>query len=81
MLASCTCKDLINSDGFGNCKGYRDPNRNYKFACYVVQPSNCTDLVASLTNPGEMSSTQPCYDKRQLLKTKTHDNTSKSANS
>ena len=70
IKASCTCKDLINIGGFGNCKGSKDWNRGNKFTCYVNQPSTCTDLVDSSTNPGEKSSTEPCYESRQLLKVK-----------
>ena len=77
ITASCTCKDLINVGGYGNCKGSRDFNRDNKLTCYVNQPSTCTDLVDSFTNPGEKSSTEPCYQNRQLLKYKELENSNK----
>ena len=58
---SCICKDLINKNGVGNCKGVKPSQFNGDhFACYVIQPSNCTDLKTSGTNPGEKLSAQAC---------------------
>ena len=59
---SCICKDLINSHGVGNCKGRKPtPFQDAHSACYVVQPSNCNDLINSITNPGEQLSAEACY--------------------
>ena len=58
---SCICKDLINKNGVGNCIGVKPSQFNGDhFACYVVQPSNCTDLKKSGTNPGEKLSAKAC---------------------
>ena len=57
----CRCKDLINRHGVGNCTGAKPSQYNHKhFTCYVVQPSNCTDLTDSHTNPGEKLSAEAC---------------------
>ena len=58
---SCICKDLINSHGVGNCEGRKPTPFKESHACYVVQPSNCNDLVNSTTNPGEQLSAEACY--------------------
>ena len=59
-IKDCSCKDLINENGFGNCKGTGSPDHNNNVVCYVNHPSNCTDLVDSGTNPGEKFSAQAC---------------------
>ena len=58
--SGCTCKDLINSHGQGNCQG-NPSNVLGKQICYVNQPSSCTDARASLGSlPGEQFSAQAC---------------------
>ena len=58
---TCICKDLVNKNGVGNCKGVKPSQFNGDhFACYVIQPSNCTDLKTSGTNPGEKLSAEAC---------------------
>ena len=59
--SNCKCKDLINRNNVGNCKGKKPSQFGRKFvACYVTQPSNCTDLKDSGTNPGEQLSVNAC---------------------
>ena len=36
-----------------------------KYTCYVNQPSSCSDLVPSKSNPGEMVSMIPCEKENQ----------------
>ena len=54
----CTCKDLLNSYGNGNCKP--DPSDDGKKWCYVTQSSSCSDLGTSSTMPGENWSYEAC---------------------
>ena len=62
LVKSCSCKDLINKDNVGNCKGRKPIQfKQADFACYVVQPSNCSDLKNSTTNPGEKLSVEACH--------------------
>ena len=51
----------MNDNGFGKCQK-KSSNDHFKGAhvCYVNQPSNCTDLYTSSTNPGEKVSAQAC---------------------
>ena len=49
------CKDFIGASGQGNCKDF-----NGKPLCYVTQPSSCSDLQDSQTNPGEKFSFTAC---------------------
>ena len=58
-LLDCACKDLVNINGYGNCKK-ADKNYGNKKTCYVTLPSSCEDLIASTTNPGEKVSAQAC---------------------
>ena len=60
LLGDCTCKDLINYSGYGNCQGTVDINRGGVPICYVNQPSTCGDLEDSISNPGEKSSAEAC---------------------
>ena len=53
----CTCKDLLNQSGYGNCL---DDEYNM---CYVEQPSSCSDLVDSGDLPGEKYSEEACLIK------------------
>lgn len=60
-IATCTCKDLVNQHGVGNCEGRKPSQFNGQyFVCYVVQPSNCSDLIDSATNPEEKFSAEAC---------------------
>ena len=59
--SNCKCKDFINRNNVGNCKGKKPSQFRRKFvACYVTQPSGCTDLKDSATNPGEKLSVNAC---------------------
>ena len=55
----CLCKDLITSDGYGNC--LKDPS------CYVQQPSSCDDVKDSTVSPGEKWSFQACSQKGKIF--------------
>ena len=62
--SNCKCKDFINRNNVGNCKGKKPSQFRRKFvACYVTQPSGCTDLKDSATNPGEKLSAEACFKK------------------
>ena len=66
--SSCQCKDLINQNNVGNCKGKKPSQFRRKFAaCYVTQPSGCTDLKNSSTNPGELLSVNACRLRGKIL--------------
>lgn len=54
----CTCKDFVGDTGHGNCRTKLKPQD--RFMCYVEQPSSCTDLVDSTSNPGEKFSFDAC---------------------
>ena len=56
---SCSCKDLVNRKGVGNCQGTMT-SQHRKVACYVHLPSSCKDLAKSSTNPGEKLSAEAC---------------------
>ena len=56
ILEDCTCKSLINKNGYGNC----EKNYHGKPICYVNQPTSCKDLLKSTTNPGERISWKAC---------------------
>ena len=59
VKSGCTCKDLINKHGQGNCQG--TPTSSGKHICYVNQPSTCPDAKDSLgSQPGEKFSIQAC---------------------
>ena len=59
--SNCKCKDFINQNNVGNCKGKKPSQFQRKFfACYVDQPSSCTDLKDSGTNSGEQLSVNAC---------------------
>ena len=65
---NCKCKDLINRNNVGNCKGKKPSQFGKKFvACYVTQPSSCTDLKDSGTNPGEQLSVNACLLKGNIF--------------
>ena len=62
ILASkigCTCHDFINAGGHGQCKTNHSTTGGRQF-CYVNQPSNCTDLLPSETDPGKKISAEAC---------------------
>ena len=57
----CSCHDYINANGYGQCKkGSSYEHVKGKKVCYVNQPSNCTDLTYSSTDPGKKFSAQAC---------------------
>ena len=49
--SGCTCKDLVDDNGDGNC--------NY-LHCYVNQPSTCSDVKDSGVLQGEQWSKLAC---------------------
>ena len=55
----CTCHDFMNNAGYGQCRkrGYK---HDYTHVCYVNQPSNCSDMYASITDPGKKVSAEAC---------------------
>ena len=55
----CTCHDFINDGGHGRCKTSHSTTGDQPF-CYVNQPSNCTDLLPSETDPGRKISAKAC---------------------
>ena len=59
---------MINRNNVGNCKGKKPSQFGRKFvACYVTQPSGCTDLKDSGTNPGEQLSVNACLLKGNIF--------------
>ena len=46
LLAQCKCQRSVNIYGKGNCST-KSLNFGWREWCYVVQPSNCTDLENS----------------------------------
>ena len=53
---ACTCKTLINRNGFGDCiEGDMDTR-----ICYVVKSSTCPDLVDSVYYDDEQYSEEAC---------------------
>ena len=58
LYTGCACKDFVSSNGYGNCKKVL-PSIG-KVTCYVKQPSICTDLENSGSDPGEQYSAQAC---------------------
>ena len=59
FLSDCTCIDLIDPFGFGNCGLYG--------VCYVNQPTSCSDALDSLDLPGEKISSEPCKGRKLHL--------------
>ena len=60
IVKGCTCKDLVNVHGFGNCRDRKNVHQGNKAICYVNLPSDCNDLVDSIMIPGEKSSAEAC---------------------
>ena len=61
MNIGCSCKNLVNENGQGNClKNSPSSQHNGDKICYVEMPSGCSDLVASNTNRGEFYSEEAC---------------------
>ena len=64
MNIGCSCKNLVNENGQGNClKNSPSSQHNGDKFCYVEMPSECSDLVASGTNPEEFLSEEACKQK------------------
>lgn len=61
FVKGCTCKDLVNVHGFGNCRDRKNIHQGNKAICYVNLPSDCNDLVDSIMIPGEKSSAEACH--------------------
>ncbi len=57
----CSCHDFVNANGHGMCNTF-SPYQHIqdKTRCYVNQPSNCSDLAFSTTNPGMKFSAEAC---------------------
>ena len=68
FLDACTCKNLIDANGYGNCQGKKSFSPDYGLSevCYVKQPSGCVDLSDSDTNPGEQTSKDACAMQRLI---------------
>ena len=60
-IIGCTCHDFINVGGHGQCKTSHSTTGDQPF-CYVNQPSNCTDLLPSETDPGRKISAKACEE-------------------
>ena len=63
FLSDCTCKDLMNPFGYGNCAS---TGFSSEF-CYVNQPTSCSDALDSLDLPGEKISSEPCKGRKSHL--------------
>ena len=48
LLVGCKCSNLITREGEGNCKTTWEG----ELWCYVIEPSNCTDLLESTSYAG-----------------------------
>ena len=59
ILGQCGCKDLMSSNGHGNCQT-TSSYLSDKLFCYVIQPSPCSDLQDSNIMPGEKYSAEAC---------------------
>ena len=63
----CNCKDFVNDGGFGNCfKRSGHSKHDGNVVCYVEQPSTCSDLIDSRSNPGEKISAEACKLKGKI---------------
>ena len=58
-VPSCTCKDKISVDGYGNCRKSSNIHSGEK-SCFVLQPTSCPDVRDSMTIRGEMTSAVAC---------------------
>ena len=56
LSQGCTCKMFMNGGGWGNCQKSNDGD----VMCYVKQPSSCSDVRDSGSNPGEQYSYDAC---------------------
>ena len=56
LSQGCTCKMFMNGGGWGNCQKSNDGD----VMCYVKQPSSCSDVRDSGSNPGEQYSYEAC---------------------
>ena len=67
ILDPCVCKNMIDSNGYGNCQGNKMENLSYGLSevCYVTQPSGCHDLMSSTTISSEQMSAQACISEGQ----------------
>ena len=61
LKIGCSCHDFINPNGYGQCKKSSSYEHvKNKAVCYVNQPSSCSDLAYSSTNPGKKFSAEAC---------------------
>ena len=56
----CSCHEYVNQNGYGQCqkKDFHQEHVKLLHVCYVNQPSNCSDLYASVTDPGKKLSAE-----------------------
>ena len=56
ILGDCSCNNYVSDLGYGKCeKDFRGGP-----VCYVDQPSACTDVADSKTEPGRQYSWEAC---------------------
>ena len=59
VTGKCSCYDSLDDEGYGKCqKGH--PDTNNLAACYVSQPSNCSDAKHVPELPGRQISSYAC---------------------
>ena len=56
---SCTCKDKISWNGYGNCRKASEIHSG-QTSCFVVLPTGCPDAMDSMTVRGEKTSAAAC---------------------
>ena len=58
----CSCHEYVNQNGYGQCKkkDFHQEHVKLLHVCYVNQPSNCSDLYSSVTDPGKKLSAEAC---------------------
>ena len=62
VIGNCSCSDFINENGHGRCRK-EDNDFNGALSCYVHQPSSCSDVITSSTNPDKQLSAEACLYK------------------
>ena len=60
----CSCDEFVDDNGLGACQK-RDENFNGEFSCFVNEPSGCTDVKNSTTNPEKQLSAEACEEKNK----------------
>ena len=59
VIGNCSCYDYLDDEGYGKCKK-RHPDTNNLAACYVNQPTNCSDAKYIPGQPGRQISSYAC---------------------